>query len=153
LIKLLPYILFEKYNYILALEMANPGTSTVPVVSAHCRSLVEVVVQNVTPFAVFISGCERHIVCCGQGLQLVLVVGLPYYSVSLCFDKIVCRPILFVSFNTLLVSILISLTAYACIFYCISCCFRIVFVYCSVTNLAAWLQKTNKVYLLYLRTG
>ena len=104
-----------------------------PVVSAHFRSLV---VQNVTSFAVFISGCERHIVCCGQGLQLVLVVGLPYYSVSLCFDKIVCRPILFVSFNILMVSILISLTAYACIFYCINCCFRIVFVYCSVTNLA-----------------
>jgi len=42
LIKLLPYILFEKYIYILALEMASPAENkqgascigTVPVVSA-----------------------------------------------------------------------------------------------------------------------
>jgi len=33
--KLLPYILF----HILALKMASPGNGTVPVVSAHCRSL------------------------------------------------------------------------------------------------------------------
>jgi len=39
LIKLLPYILVEKYIDILALELASQGTSTVPVVSAHCRSL------------------------------------------------------------------------------------------------------------------
>jgi len=32
---LLPYILFEKYIYILAVEMASPGNSTVPIVSAH----------------------------------------------------------------------------------------------------------------------
>jgi len=40
LIILLPYILFEKNIYILALEMASPGTSTVPIVSAHFRSLL-----------------------------------------------------------------------------------------------------------------
>jgi len=41
LIKLLPYILFEKYIYIYisALEMAGIGTSTVLIVSAHFRSL------------------------------------------------------------------------------------------------------------------
>jgi len=39
LIKSFPYILFEKCSYILALEMASPGTGTVPVVSAHFRSL------------------------------------------------------------------------------------------------------------------
>ena len=38
--KLLPYILFENYIYILALEMATQGTSTVPIVSAHFRSLL-----------------------------------------------------------------------------------------------------------------
>ena len=37
--KLLPYILFQKYIYILASEMASPGKGTVPVVSAHFRSL------------------------------------------------------------------------------------------------------------------
>jgi len=46
LIKLLPYILFEKYVYILALKMAtwpDPATtSTVPIVSAHFRSLLGV---------------------------------------------------------------------------------------------------------------
>jgi len=35
LIKMLLSILFEKYFYILALEMASPRTSTVPIVSAH----------------------------------------------------------------------------------------------------------------------
>jgi len=33
LIKLLPYILFEKYIYILALEMASPGNQ-------HCASRI-----------------------------------------------------------------------------------------------------------------
>ena len=37
-IKLLPCILFEKYIYMLALEMASP-TGTVRTVSAHFRSL------------------------------------------------------------------------------------------------------------------
>jgi len=32
-IKLLPYILFEKYNYILALEMASPGNQ-------HCANCI-----------------------------------------------------------------------------------------------------------------
>ena len=36
---MLPYILFEEYTNIFALEMASPGTSTVPIVSAHFRSL------------------------------------------------------------------------------------------------------------------
>jgi len=36
---LFPYILFEKYIYMLALKMARQGTSTVPIVSAHYRSL------------------------------------------------------------------------------------------------------------------
>jgi len=41
LIKLgLPYIWFEKYSNILALEMASPGTGTVPVVSAHFGCLL-----------------------------------------------------------------------------------------------------------------
>jgi len=35
LIKLLPYILFEKYIYILAVGMTSQGTSTVAIVSAH----------------------------------------------------------------------------------------------------------------------
>jgi len=41
LIKLLQYILFEKYSYILALDWKWPAqrTSTVPIVSAHFRSL------------------------------------------------------------------------------------------------------------------
>ena len=37
--KLLPYILFEEYIYILALERPDEGMGTVPVVSAHFRSL------------------------------------------------------------------------------------------------------------------
>ena len=44
--KLLPYILFENYIYILALEMATQGTSTVPIVSAHFRSLVLLTEQS-----------------------------------------------------------------------------------------------------------
>jgi len=36
---LLPCILFEKYIYIFALEMASPGKPTVPVVSAPFRSV------------------------------------------------------------------------------------------------------------------
>jgi len=41
LIKLLPYILFEKCINILALEIASPGNrGTVPIVSAHFRSLL-----------------------------------------------------------------------------------------------------------------
>ena len=39
MIKLLPYILIEKYIYILPLEMATQGTDTVPIVSACFRSL------------------------------------------------------------------------------------------------------------------
>jgi len=35
LVKMLPYIISEKYIYILALEMASPGVSTVPIASAH----------------------------------------------------------------------------------------------------------------------
>jgi len=38
-IKLPLYILVEKYIYILALEMASYGTSTVPIASAHFRFL------------------------------------------------------------------------------------------------------------------
>ena len=37
--KCLPYILLKKYINILALEMARRGTGTVPVVSAHFRSV------------------------------------------------------------------------------------------------------------------
>jgi len=33
------YFIFEKYTYILALEMPAQGTSTVPILSAHFRSL------------------------------------------------------------------------------------------------------------------
>jgi len=48
LIKLLLYILFQKYIYILALEMVSPGNqhsalSTMPVLSAHFCSLLVVV--------------------------------------------------------------------------------------------------------------
>jgi len=39
LIELLPYILFEKYIDILALQWPAQGTGTVPIVSAHFRSL------------------------------------------------------------------------------------------------------------------
>jgi len=39
LVKMLPYIIFEKYIYILALEMASPGVSTVPIASAHFRTM------------------------------------------------------------------------------------------------------------------
>jgi len=42
LTKLFPRILFEKYIYILALEMVIHGTSTVPIVSAHFRSLLAI---------------------------------------------------------------------------------------------------------------
>jgi len=40
---LLPYILFEKYIYILKIGNGQPrrGTNTVPIVSAHFRSLLE----------------------------------------------------------------------------------------------------------------
>ena len=37
--KLFPYILFERYIYILAFEMASRGTSTVPIVSANLAIL------------------------------------------------------------------------------------------------------------------
>jgi len=39
LVKLFPYILFERYIYILAFEMASRGTSTVPIVSANLAIL------------------------------------------------------------------------------------------------------------------
>ena len=39
-------------------------------------------------------------------------------------------------------------SVYACILtYCINCCFCIVLVYCTVTNLVLWLQQTNNVHL------
>ena len=56
LTKSLPYILFEKYVCILSLETCPaPGTSTVPIVSAHLRSLPTV-----------LAGLLRHklVVCC-----------------------------------------------------------------------------------------
>jgi len=40
LIKLLPYILFENYIYILAFEMVSPGNQHCAIVSAHFRSLL-----------------------------------------------------------------------------------------------------------------
>jgi len=39
LTKMLPYILFEKYMNIVALEMASPGNRHCAIVSAHFRSL------------------------------------------------------------------------------------------------------------------
>ena len=38
--KLFPYFLFEKYVYILALKWPAQRTGTVPIVSAHFRSLI-----------------------------------------------------------------------------------------------------------------
>jgi len=40
LIKLLPYILFENYIYILAFEMVSPGNQHCAIVSAQVRSLL-----------------------------------------------------------------------------------------------------------------
>jgi len=41
-----PYILFEKYINILALEMASPENGSVPVVSAHFRYLLVIVIHQ-----------------------------------------------------------------------------------------------------------
>ena len=41
--KLLPYFLFEKYITILALEMPAQGTSTMPIISAEFRSLMQTI--------------------------------------------------------------------------------------------------------------
>jgi len=59
--------------------------------------------------------------------------------------KVRCLLFYTLCFNRIRVFISIQCTGYA---YCISCCFCIVFVYCAVTNLALWLQETNKVCLL-----
>jgi len=77
--------------------------------------------------------------------KVTLLLILIYYSGKRCLDKIVC--ILFV-FNVLIVSVFLSLYSVCMYFYCINCCFCIVFVYCSVTNLGLWLQETKKVHLI-----
>ena len=70
---------------------------------------------------------------------------IAYYSGNRCLDKSVC--ILLVSFNVLIVSIFLFRCSILC---CISCCFGIVFVCYTVTNLAVRLQDTNKVFTYLL---
>jgi len=57
LTKLLPYILFEKYIYILALEMASPGNQ-------HCANCIGalsfLIVTDVAPFVCSLSAEKNN---------------------------------------------------------------------------------------------
>jgi len=54
LIKLLPYILFEKYIYILALEMASPGNQ-------HCASCIGTLSFPMDGVCSDVSGSKVHV--------------------------------------------------------------------------------------------